>query len=123
VGDIFGPAGATELAGIGLGANYQWRVMSLRRLIERDDVEVRSLEAMIRAQLGGHAGDRAIQAIHGIGPTVAAILVAEIGDVSQFDSAAALCSWAGLTPKHRESDTKVAGRDHQAGLTPGALGV
>jgi transposase len=76
-------------------------------LIERHDVEVRSLERTIGAQLGGHAGYRAIQAIHGIGPTVAAILVAEIGDVSRFDSAAALCSWAGLTPKHRESDTKV----------------
>jgi transposase len=107
VGDIFGPAGAAELAGIQLGANYQWRVTSLRRLIERYDVEVRSLERMIRAQLRGHTGYRAIQAIHGIGPTVAAILVAEIGDVSRFDSAAALCSWAGLTPKHRESDTKV----------------
>jgi transposase len=52
-------------------------------------------------------GEDKVQAIHGIGPTVAAILVAEIGDVSRFDSAAALCSWAGLTPKHRESDTKV----------------
>jgi transposase len=106
VGDIFGPAGAAELAGIQLGANDQWRVTSLRRLIERYDVEVRSLERMIRAQLRGHGGYRAIQAIHGIGPTVAAILVAEIGDVSRFDSAA-VCSWAGLTPKHRESDTKV----------------
>jgi hypothetical protein len=33
---------------------------------------------MIRAQLRGHAGYRAIQTIHGIGPTVAAILVAEM---------------------------------------------
>jgi transposase len=32
---------------------------------------------------------------------------AEIGDVTRFRSAAALCSWAGLTPRHRESDTKV----------------
>jgi transposase len=79
----------------------------LGRLIERYDVEVRSLERMICAQLRGHAGYRAIQAIRGIGPTVAAILAAEIGDVSRFDSSAALCSWAGLTPKHRESDTKV----------------
>ncbi|MEX1009256.1 MAG: transposase [Acidimicrobiia bacterium] len=38
---------------------------------------------------------------------MAAIFVAEIGDVSRFRSAEALCSWAGLTPRHRESDTKV----------------
>ena len=44
---------------------------------------------------------------------LAAILVAEIGDVSRFRSAEALCSWAGLTPKHRESDTKV----HRGGVT------
>ena len=56
---------------------------------------------------GGHRGYRAIQAINGIGPTMAAILVAEIGDVARFRSAAALCSWAGLTPKHKESDTTV----------------
>ena len=38
---------------------------------------------------------------------MAAILVAEIGDVTRFRSAAALCSWAGLAPKHKESDTTV----------------
>ena len=38
---------------------------------------------------------------------MAAIFVAEIGDVGRFRSAEALCSWAGLTPRHRESDTKV----------------
>jgi transposase len=36
-----------------------------------------------------------------------AIFVAEIGDISRFDSPKKLCSWAGLTPKHRESDEKV----------------
>ena len=35
------------------------------------------------------------------------MFVAEIGDVTRFPSAAHLCSWAGLTPKHRESDLKV----------------
>ena len=39
-----------------------------------------------------------------MGKVIAAIFVAEIGDVSRFDSARKLSSWAGLTPKHRESD-------------------
>jgi len=38
---------------------------------------------------------------------IAAIFVAEIGDISRFDSPEKLCSWTGLTPKHRESDEKV----------------
>jgi transposase len=35
------------------------------------------------------------------------VLVAEIGDVSRFASASKLTCWAGLTPKHHESDTHV----------------
>jgi len=52
-------------------------------------------------------GFQAIQAIPGVGATLAAIFVAEIGDVTRFHSARHLTSWAGLTPKHRESDNKV----------------
>ena len=35
------------------------------------------------------------------------MFVAEIGEVSRFRRAAQLASWAGLTPKHHESDTTV----------------
>jgi transposase len=35
------------------------------------------------------------------------VFVAEIGDVSRFERPDQLCSWAGLTPRHRESDEKV----------------
>ncbi len=53
-----------------------------------------------------------------VGPTLAAIFVAEIGDVSRFPSADRLCSWAGLTPKHRESDVKAwRGNITKAGST------
>jgi transposase len=38
---------------------------------------------------------------------LAAVFVAEIGDVARFARPQQLCSWAGLTPRHRESDTKV----------------
>ena len=49
-----------------------------------------------------------IQQLPGIGPVLAAVITAEIGDVTRFKNAAQLCSWAGLTPRHRESDTKLA---------------
>jgi hypothetical protein len=42
-----------------------------------------------------------------VGPVLAAVLVAEIGDIHRFAGAPPLCSWAGLTPRHRESDTTV----------------
>lgn len=65
------------------------------------------LERKIHAQLKDHQGYKAIQALPGVGKTLAAIFVAEIGDVTRFASPEKLCSWAGLTPKHYESDTKV----------------
>jgi transposase len=60
-----------------------------------------------RRGLHGHRGFHAIQAIEGVGPVLAAVFVAEIGDVHRFTRPQQLCSWAGMTPRHRESDTKV----------------
>jgi transposase len=37
----------------------------------------------------------------------AASFTAEIGDIERFDNPRRLCSWAGLTPRHRESDSHV----------------
>jgi transposase len=113
VTDMFCKAGNTQLDAMRLGDAYTIRVESLRDLIEVYNREVTMLERRIRQRLCGHRGYRAIQAINGIGPTMAAILVAEIGDVTRFRSAPALCSWAGLTPKHKESDTSV----HRGNLT------
>jgi transposase len=105
-GRMFGPGGNAQLDGLAMADNYTTRVASLRDLIERYDREVGRLEGEIHRQVRGHRGYQAIQAINGIGPTIAAILVAEIGDVGRFRSAQALCSWACLTPKHRQSETK-----------------
>ena len=35
------------------------------------------------------------------------MFVAKLGDVTRFAGAHQLCSWAGLTPRHHESDTTV----------------
>jgi transposase len=113
VTDMFCAAGSVQLNKMQLGDAYTIRVESLRDLIEVYDGEVGMLETKIRDRLPGDRGYRAMQAINGIGPTMAAILVAEIGDVTRFRSAAALCSWAGLTPKHTESDVTV----HRGQLT------
>ena len=43
----------------------------------------------------------------GVGPILAAVFVAEIGDIGRFSKPQQLASWAGLTPKHHESDTTV----------------
>jgi transposase len=90
-----------------LGGAYQVRVESLRDLIEGYDREVAMLERRIHELLRDDRGYQAIQALDGVGRTLGAIFVTEIGDITRFRSPEALCSWAGLTPRHRESDTKV----------------
>ena len=52
-------------------------------------------------------GYAAIQALDGVGKVMAAIFVAEIGDITRFRNPGQLASWAGLTPRHYESDTRV----------------
>jgi transposase len=106
-GELFGPTGTAQLDALELADGYMIRIESLRDLIVVFDREVALLEAAIHRRLRADRGYQAIQAIPGVGRTIAAIFVAEIGDVGRFPRAESLCSWAGLAPRHRESDTKV----------------
>jgi transposase len=116
VKDLWGVSGPVWLDQLDLPRAYTTRMESIRDLVEVYDREIDMLEREIHRELKDHPGYRAIQAIPGVGRTVAAIMVAEIGDISRFPNPQALCSWAGLTPKHRESDTKVRrGRITKAG--------
>lgn len=105
--DLFGVAGARLLDELRLDPAYHARVVSLRRLIDALDFEIDIVAKRTAAGLAGDPGYRAVQAIDGVGPILAAIFVAEIGDVHRFTRPQQLCSWAGLTPRHRESDTTV----------------
>jgi transposase len=91
-----------------LGDAYRLRVDSLLGLIDTFGVEIDRFTALVADILADHPGYRAVQTIPGVGPVLAAIFVAEIGDVHRFAGPAQLSSWAGLTPRHRESDTHVA---------------
>jgi transposase len=82
-------------------------VDALCRLMDAYDFEVDAVGSQLRGRLSGHAGYQAIQLVPGIGPVVAAVFVAEIGEVDRFTGPDKLCSWAGLTPRHRESDNTV----------------
>ena len=106
--DIFGVWGNTWLDGLALPQPYKGKVVSLRTLIGELGTEITLLDAVIAGLLAGHDGYHALQALPGIGPVLAAVSVAEIGDICRFSCPARLCCWAGLTPRHRESDTKVA---------------
>ena len=111
--DLFGVAGKELLDRLDLPAPYAARIASLRRLMDDLDFEVDLFTGMVRGRLVREPGYTAVQIIPGIGPTLAAVFVAEIGDVTRFASAPKLSCWAGLTPKHHESDTHV----HRGSIT------
>ena len=107
VSDIFGVRGRELLAAAPLDGPFRIRADAVLRLIDAYDVEVDTAGGWLRTRLAGHRGYHVVQTLPGIGPTLGAVFVAEIGEVDRFTDAAHLCSWAGLTPRHRESDTKV----------------
>jgi transposase len=107
VSDLFSPGGRRLLDELRLDPPFQARVVSLLRLIDAFGFEIDTATKRVVADLARHPGYRAVQTIPGVGPVLAAVFVAEIGDVTRFPSPRQLCSWAGMTPRHRESDTKV----------------
>src|SRR5438067_13544369 len=105
--DIFGTAGSAWLDALGLPQPYAGKVTSLRQLTGELTTEITMLSEVIADLLRGDRGYQVIQQLPGIGPVLAAVITAEIGDVTRFQNAGQLCSWAGLTPRHRGSDIKV----------------
>jgi len=75
--------------------------------MEALDFEIEVFTKLVRGRLGRDPGYAAVQTIPGIGPTLGAVFVAEIGDINRFARPEQLTCWAGLTPKHHESDTHV----------------
>jgi transposase len=106
--DIFGTAGSAWLDGLRVPQPYSGKVTSLRHLAGELTTEITMLSEVIASLLAGDRGYQVIQQLPGIGPVLAAVIIAEIGDITRFRSPAQLCSRVGLTPRHRESGTKVA---------------
>ena len=105
--DLFGLAGGLLLDKVALPGPYRARVSSLRRLLEHLDFEIELFAKLAHGRLAHDPGYTAIQRIPGIGAVLGAVFVAEIGDVHRFGGPEKLTSWAGLTPRHHESDTTV----------------
>jgi transposase len=105
--DLFGINGQDLLDRVAMPRPYTARVQSLRRLIDDLDEEIDLFARLVRGKLVAHPGYTAVQQLPGVGPVLASVFVAEVGEVGRFTTAAQLACWAGLTPKHHESDAHV----------------
>ncbi|MGO8871162.1 MAG: IS110 family transposase [Acidimicrobiales bacterium] len=105
--DMWGESGTAQFDALELPDAFDHRLAVLRDLVHNYDEEIARFDRTIHSMCKDDPGYNAVQAIYGVGKVMAAVFVAEIGEVNRFDSPQALCSWAGLTPLHRESDGKV----------------
>jgi transposase len=87
---------------------------SLQSLLSAIATELEGVERQIKEQIATQASLRAQQvlltSIVGIGMVTAAKLLAEFGELSQYETAKAAAADAGLTPSHFESGSSVRRR-------------
>lgn len=103
VTDLFGLAGRRFLEHVQLRPVPQARLEANLRLIDLLSPEVARADRDLAELFRGDPRIERLTPIPGIGHTTAAVIVAEVWDVSRFPSPEHLCSWAGLTPTERSS--------------------
>jgi len=82
----------------------------VRLLLDQFDLLERQIEAADRRVASLLDGElaRRLQTIPGVGPSIAAELISEIGDISRFDDFDQLLAYAGVHPAERSSGRKGA---------------
>ena len=107
-------AGQDQLDAVTLPECAAGRLESRRRLMLMLDNEIDALDVELDRRLKNHQVHRNLLKVKGIGPVLAAIFVVEIGDVHRCGTAEQLACWAGITPRHYESDRTVRRRPQDA---------
>jgi transposase len=78
------------------------------------DQEIKHTEQLIRQHINSHPTlkqqSRLLDSIPGIAETTAALLLAEITDITQYRRARQVAAYAGLVPRERQSGSSVRGR-------------
>jgi transposase len=103
VTDLFGVRGRELLATLSLPAATAGRLAACLRLVDDLAAEIALADREIMAAFRGDDRMRRLLPIPGIGPLLAATIIAEVWDAGRFRSADHLASWAGLTPTERSS--------------------
>jgi transposase len=92
-------------------AHHAFLLTRMLHRIDGIDADIAAVDAQIEAYLAPFASAAArLDAIPGIGPVAAAVILAEIGaDMARFPTAGHLCSWAKFSPGINSSAGKTKG--------------
>lgn len=113
VTDLFGKRGRFWLGQVKLPEQARESVQACLRMIDHYGEEIQKQNLQLSEKAGGDERVRWLRTIPGIGECSAMMLLAEIGDIGRFGNKEALCSYAGLVPRVRES----AGKAARGGIT------
>jgi transposase len=113
VTDLFGKRGRLWLKGVQLPMQARESTEVCLRMIDsyNEEIQKQNLPLSEKAKQDGRV--QWLLTIPGIGECSAMMLLAEIGDIGRFPDPEALCSYAGLVPRVRES----AGKAMRGGIT------
>jgi transposase len=111
--DLFGRGGRRWLAGVALPGQARATVDTCLRMIDHYGQEIQKQNLQLGEKAKHDERVRWLRTIPGIGEVSAMMLLAEIGDIGRFPDKQALCSYAGLVPRVRES----AGKAARGGIT------
>jgi len=107
VTDLFGQRGRRWLSEVKLPEQARATVETCLRMIDHYAAEIQKQNLQLRENANQDERVRWLTTIPGIGECSAMMVLAEIGDLARFSSKEALCSYAGLVPRVRESAGKV----------------
>lgn len=113
--DMFGPGGLRFLDALELREAPRRRLDSTLALIADFTREIDATSGEIDARARQDAYVEVLCQIRGVGHYIAMLVIAEVGDITRFQTARQLCSWAGMTPTVHSSDqrTRLGHISHQ----------
>lgn len=113
--DLFGARGRMLLAQLRLEEPYQTELKRLLKLIDLLTQEVKALEGQLRKQIRQDPRGALLLTVPGIGVILAYAILAEVGEMERFGSAAKFASYCGLVSRTHQS----AARYHQGSVGKG----
>jgi len=113
VTDLFGKRGRWWLRDVKLPQQARESVNVCLRLLDGYSEEIQKQNLQLSEKAKHDKRVQWLMTIPGIGECSAMMLLAEIGDIGRFQDKEALCSYAGLVPRVRES----AGKGARGGIT------
>lgn len=111
--DLFGKRGRLWLHAVKLPAQARESVATCLRMLDHYTEEIEKQNRQLSEKAKQDERVQWLMTIPGIGEVSAMMVLAEIGDLGRFANKEALCSYAGLVPRVRES----AGKAARGGIT------